>query len=178
LQDGPAGGAPSTGLVNGGGDAPAKRGRSDDASDTSGVSGNYIHKPSSEISGGSANSYDRYLSVSLLHELLSKMDSQRVEMERQAMEIAQLKQKLVEENPNNDGSWARQAERSALEAQSARRHAEALLKQRSCAKSAAGSGPGGPVENYRRPVPGGVETIVISTAMIAKENKTNLMAMV
>jgi hypothetical protein len=62
----------------------------------------------------------------MLHELVSKMDSQaldmtrqaaametqRVEMERQAKEIALLKQKLAEESPTNDGSLARRAEQS------------------------------------------------------------------
>jgi hypothetical protein len=126
------------------------------------VSGNY---PPSNISGGSANSFDRHLSAAKLQELLD-------EMKRQGMEISLLKQQLAEVSPTNDG----QAERSAKEAEAQRRRAEAFRKQLWRLRSAAESGPSGPLENFRRPEPGSVETIVISTKMIAEENKTNQMA--
>ena len=70
-------------------DASAKRGRTDGASDASDVSSNY---PPSDISGGSANSFDRHLSASKVQELFSMM-------ERQGMEISLLKQQLAEVQP-------------------------------------------------------------------------------
>jgi dynactin complex subunit len=95
------------------------------------VSSNY---PPSDISGGSANSFDRHLSAAKLQELLD-------EMKRQGMEISLLKQQLAEVSPTNDGSLARQAERSAKEAEAQRRRAEAFRKQLFRARSGAESGP-------------------------------------
>ena len=149
----------------------------------------YSYKPPSDISGGSANSYNQHLSTAMLHNIqsrvasqnlkLAEMESQRLriaELERQTQRIPELEKQLAAvlggTDPTND-TLARRLERSENAAETNRRKSEALRKQVSRLQNK--SGPGGQVEHYRRPVSGCNETIVLSTEMIANENEERRM---
>ena len=64
----------------------------------------YSYRAPSDVSGGSANSYAQNLSSAMLHDIVSQLAQQRLDMENQSREIAELKQKLSLANPSLEQS--------------------------------------------------------------------------
>ena len=119
----------------------------------------------------------------MLHGIYQKLEQQDSEMERQRLKIeeqerhrhalesqvADLQQKLEQVEPR--------LEQSEMEKDCVRRRSEAYRQQLIRRNRKDWSGPGVPIEHYRRPLPGGEEKIVISTEMIAEEKWAHRMAM-
>ena len=140
------------------------------AHETSGTSvREYSYRAPSDVSGGSANSYGQHLSSAMLHDIVSKLEQQRLDFERQmenqSREIAELKQELALAKPS--------LERSEREKDILRKRSEAYRKQVSRLNQKDGSGPSVPLEHYPRPASGCEGEIVLSTEMIANEKKAH-----
>ena len=94
----------------------------------------YSRRAPSDVSGGSANSFDRHHTSALLHDIYRQLESQK-------LEIAELQQKLKQVEPR--------LEQSEMETEIWRRRSEALRKQLSRRNHKDGSGPCVPMEHYR-----------------------------
>ena len=82
----------------------------------------YSRRAPSDVSGGSANSFGQHHATAMLHDIYRKLDQQALEMERQCLEIAELKQKLQRVEPR--------LEQSEMEKESWRRRSEAKWKKK------------------------------------------------
>jgi hypothetical protein len=123
----------------------------------------YSRRAPSDVSGGSANSFDQHHTSALLHDIYRQLETQK-------LEIAELQQKLKQVEPR--------LEQSEMETEIWRRRSGALRKQLSRRNHKDRSGPGVPMEHYRLSLPGCKGKIVISTEMIANEKLAHRMAMV